>query len=83
MFCAKRQEPPGYHHRFRPQPKMMRDDSFTSYLKDLAEKFDICDSSGKQWNFQSNQFRHTVGTQMINNGVPQHIVQRYLGHESP
>jgi integrase len=20
---------------------------------------------------------------MINNGVPQHIVQRYLGHESP
>lgn len=83
LFCAKRQEPPGYHHRFRPQPKMMRDDSFTSYLKDLAEKFDICDSSGKRWNFQSHQFRHTVGTQMINNGVPQHIVQRYLGHESP
>lgn len=34
-------------------------------------------------NFQSHQFRHTVGTRMINNGVPQHIVQRYLGHECP
>src|SRR5699024_6736556 len=28
-------------------------------------------------------FRHTVGTRMINNGVPQHIVQKFLGHESP
>lgn len=26
---------------------------------------------------------NTVGFRMINNGVPQHIVQRYLGHESP
>lgn len=57
--------------------------SLIQYLKDLAEKFDIRDASGRPWNFQSHQFRHTVGTRMINNGVPQHIVQRYLGHESP
>ncbi|WP_240047037.1 tyrosine-type recombinase/integrase, partial [Staphylococcus aureus] len=31
----------------------------------------------------AHAFRHTVGTRMINNGVPQHIVQKFLGHESP
>lgn len=36
----------------------------------------------QQWNFQTHQFRHTVGTRMINNDVQQHIVQRYLGHDS-
>lgn len=82
LFCAKRKEPPGYHERFRPQPKPMRDDSFIGYLKALAEKFDICDSSGKRWNFQTHQFRHTVGTSMVNAGVPLHIIQRYLGHET-
>jgi len=45
--------------------------------------FDIKDSSGKRWNFQTHQFRHTVGTRMVNLGVPLHIIQRYLGHESP
>jgi len=50
--------------------------------KRLAQKFDIKDNFGKAWNFQSHQFRHTVGTRMINNGVPMHIIQRYLGHTS-
>ncbi|MGH2416398.1 MAG: tyrosine-type recombinase/integrase, partial [Microcystaceae cyanobacterium] len=39
--------------------------------------------SGRRWHFQSHQFRHTVGTRMINNNVPHHIIQRYLGHASP
>jgi integrase/recombinase XerD len=69
--------------RFIPKPKVMSNESFIGYLKRLAEKFSIQDASGKLWNFQTHQFRHTVGTRMINNGVPQHIVQRYLGHESP
>ena len=30
-----------------------------------------------------HQFRHTLGTRLINGGVPQHIVQRMLGHASP
>lgn len=33
--------------------------------------------------FQTHQFRHTVGTRMINLSVPVHIIQRYLGHDSP
>ena len=51
-------------------------------LNRLAKTHDIKDSSGQNWRFQSHQFRHTVGTSMINNGVPIHIVKRYLGHES-
>ena len=57
--------------------------TFMEYIKKLAERFEIKDANGKLWNFQSHQFRHTVGTRMINNGVPQHIVQRYLGHICP
>jgi integrase/transposase-like protein len=68
---------------FIPEPKLMTSASFIGHLKRLAEDYEIKDQSGKIWNFQSHQFRHTVGTRMINSGVPQHIVQRYLGHESP
>jgi len=28
--------------------------------KGLAEEFNITDSLGKRWNFQTHQFRHTV-----------------------
>ena len=31
----------------------------------------------------AHQFRHTFGTRLINSGVPQHVVQRLLGHASP
>ena len=30
-----------------------------------------------------HRFRHTRGTDLINAGVPVHVVQRYLGHLSP
>jgi integrase/recombinase XerD len=57
--------------------------SFCNALNDLSVEFNICTASGQNWHFTGHQFRHTVGTSMINSGVPQHIVQRYLGHESP
>uniref|UniRef100_B8HWN7 Integrase family protein n=1 Tax=Cyanothece sp. (strain PCC 7425 / ATCC 29141) TaxID=395961 RepID=B8HWN7_CYAP4 len=79
LFCSSLSGPSG----FRPRPKPMIRESFARFLNDLAEKHNICDESGKLWRFQTHQFRHTVGTRMINNGVPQHIIQRYLGHESP
>lgn len=41
------------------------------------------DARGKLFRFQAHQFRHTVGTRMINLGVPHHIIQRYLGHKGP
>jgi len=51
-------------------------------LNRLAVKENIVDENGNIWKFHSHQFRHTVGTRMINAGVSQTIVQRYLGHES-
>jgi integrase/recombinase XerD len=68
---------------FSPIPKLMLSQTFNQYLNWLAMKFNICDNSKQIWHFQSHQFRHSVGTQMINNNVPHHIVQRYLGHTSP
>jgi integrase/recombinase XerD len=52
-------------------------------LNELAEDIPILNDTGQIWHFHTHQFRHTVGTRMINAGVPQLIVQRYLGHESP
>lgn len=79
LFCSSLSGPSG----FRPRPKPMIRETFARLLNQLAKEHDICDESGKLWRFQTHQFRHTVGTRMINNGVPQHIIQRYLGHESP
>jgi integrase len=66
-----------------PKGKPMKQQILTKALNRLAYEKQICDSSGVLWHFQSHQFRHTVGTSMINNGVPHHMVQRFLGHESP
>ena len=68
---------------FQPKPKVMSDHSFINFLRKLTQEFDIKDKSGKRWNFQTHQFRHTVGCRMVNLGIPLHIIQRYLGHESP
>jgi integrase len=41
------------------------------------------DEFGRPVVVTAHQFRHTLGTRMINQGVPQHIVQKMLGHASP
>lgn len=81
LFCAN--ESVGRKGVFHPSLKTMTRNTFAAYLNKLAERHNICDVTGMRWHFQPHQFRHTVGTRMINNGVPQHIIQRYLGHESP
>ena len=57
--------------------------TFNQHLKQLVVDRDIRDKHGKLYNITLHQFRHSVGTSMVNNGVPLHIVQRYLGHTSP
>jgi integrase/recombinase XerD len=57
--------------------------SYLYYLNKLAIKLTIKDDNGKVWKFSSHQFRHTFATEAINSGVPQHIVQKLLGHKSP
>lgn len=83
LFCGRSSGK--YHDKnpFHPKTEAMTNKAFAFFLNQLAQEFDIKDSSGKPWNFESHQFRHTVGTRMVNLGVPLHIIQRYLGHESP
>lgn len=81
LFCSNAKG--AGHAVFRPVARPMIAKTYTYHLNRLAEHHNICDENGQLWHFRSHQFRHTVGTRMINNGVPQHIVQRYLGHESP
>lgn len=79
LFCTRK----AGRKEFIPKPAVMLYASFNNFLKHLAEEFDIRDSSGKRWNFRSHQFRHTVGTRMVNLGVPLPVIQRFLGHDSP
>jgi integrase len=65
------------------KPRSFKQDYFGDALNRLSYKEQIKNNAGKVWRFQAHQFRHTVGTRMINLGVPQHIVQRFLGHASP
>ena len=44
---------------------------------------DVRDAAGRPAKITAHQFRHTVGTRMINNEVPLDIVQRMLDHGSP
>lgn len=58
--------------------------SFHTRLAQLAEKLSITDSTGKPVVIsQTHKFRHTAATNLINAGVPLHVVMRYFGHISP
>lgn len=52
-------------------------------LRKLCETQGILDDLGLPPKISSHAFRHTVGTNLINNGVSQFYVQKFLGHESP
>jgi hypothetical protein len=41
------------------------------------------DETGQLVQVTPHQFRHTLGTRLINQDVPQHVVQKLLGHASP
>ncbi len=63
-----------------PRGRVFKQASFAQRINRLAYDHEIRGANGKLFRFQSHQFRHTVGTRMINLGVPHHIIQRYLGH---
>jgi len=48
----------------------------------LAE-CDIRDEHGRPVHLTPHQYRHSVGTMLINRDVPQHVVQKILDHDSP
>jgi integrase/ferredoxin len=44
---------------------------------------EINDEHGKPVHLTPHQWRHTLGTTLINRDVPQHVVQKILDHDSP
>ncbi|MEU8136524.1 tyrosine-type recombinase/integrase [Streptodolium elevatio] len=58
--------------------------TFHSRLRALTEKLAITDSVGRPVKVsKTHTFRHTRATDLINAGVPIHVVMRYLGHLTP
>jgi integrase len=57
--------------------------SFSRQLLHWQEMIALRDESGEPVRVTGHQFRHTLGTRLINSGVPQHVVQKLLGHASP
>ena len=50
----------------------------------LAQALQLRDSHGRLVDFQrTHRLRHTKATELLNKGVPVHVVQRYIGHASP
>ena len=57
--------------------------TFGQQLERWQQDIDLHDEAGQPVTVTAHQFRHTLGTRLINNGVPQHVVQKLLGHASP
>ncbi|SHT51745.1 Putative transposase/integrase [Mycobacteroides abscessus subsp. abscessus] len=58
--------------------------SYLNALKRLDGLHSLIDSAGNPLRFsQTHRLRHTRATELLNDGVPFHVVQRYLGHKSP
>jgi len=57
--------------------------SFTRQLHQWQQIIDLRDQAGQPVRVTGHQFRHTLGTRLINSNVPQHVVQKLLGHASP
>jgi integrase len=47
------------------------------------EDCDVRDEHGRAVHLTPHQWRHTVGTRLINRDVPQEVVRRILDHDSP
>ncbi len=47
------------------------------------QRIGLRDEAGRPTRVTLHQFRHTLGTRLINSGVPQHVIQRLLCHASP
>lgn len=80
---SKNRSIPRELRHFQPVQQKMRQSTIRGYLYQLASDRNIKDASGNIFPLERcHQFRHTHGTELINNGVPQHIVQKRLGHKS-
>ncbi|AYE98115.1 tyrosine-type recombinase/integrase [Mycobacterium kansasii] len=64
----------------RPRPYA----TYSQSLVKLDDLHGLTDAAGNPLRFsQTHRLRHTRATELLNDGVPIHVVQRYLGHKSP
>jgi integrase len=63
----------------RPVPPGTYRDNLHRWLA----RCDIRDEHGQPARLTPHQWRHTLGTRLINRDVPQHVVQKILDHDSP
>jgi integrase len=47
------------------------------------QRIGLHDETGRAVHLTIHQLRHSLGTRLINSGVPQHVIQRLLTHASP
>jgi integrase len=57
--------------------------TYRAALYRWLEDCDIRDEHGQPVHLTPHQWRHTLGTKLINRDVPQHVVQKILDHDSP
>ncbi|WP_405065049.1 tyrosine-type recombinase/integrase [Kribbella sp. NBC_01510] len=72
-----------------PQPtdnpegqRWMVDQTYRRALRRWLETCDVRDEHGQPVNITPHRFRHTLGTRLINQDVPQEVVRRILDHDS-
>ncbi|KRE29589.1 tyrosine-type recombinase/integrase [Agromyces sp. Soil535] len=56
---------------------------FRHAVQEWLGQLALTDEHGQPVRVTPHQFRHTFGTRLINNDVPQHIVQQLMDHSSP
>jgi integrase len=57
--------------------------AFTYAFASWQKRIRLHDEAGRPVRVTPHQLRHTLGTRLINQNVPQHVIQRLLGHASP
>ena len=57
--------------------------TFYQVFADWQTRIGLHDKTGCPTTVTVHRLRHTFGTRLINSGVPQHVIQRLLGHASP
>lgn len=60
----------------------MRGDTYRQVLNPWLERCDIRDANGQPVHLTPHQWRHTLGTRLINRDVPQEVVRKILDHDS-
>ena len=56
--------------------------TYRAALDQWFKRCDVRDENGRPVRFVPHQWRHTLGTRLINHDVPQEVVRRVLDHDS-